>query len=281
MSCSGRPPTSPPEPASPEHAAPHGTATQVDDPDLTGFAQFLGGRWLVPPRRPGALGEPGTHARALWLYSAKNADDALPMADQCLVLALPGDAATPELEHAARTAGTGVLAHPWRSSVVRAVAEGWRRQPVAVMLPGELVVLDDCGLLITGPAGSGKSEAALGLVDRGHRLVADDAFMATYEPSAGWIGGAEPRASGRLALRGLGICDLTTLYGRQAVTARARIGLEVQLDPDPRLSPAGLLAGERGAATLPGVPSLRLPAAPGRNLPLLLEVAVRQHAGQN
>lgn len=280
MSCSGRPPTSPPEPASPGHATPGATAKRSIDPDLTGFARFLGGRWLVPPREAASLGQPGAHARPLWLYSAKNPDDALRMADQCRALALPGAEATPELEHAARAAGTGVLVHPWRSSVVRAAADGWRRQPVAVMLPGELVVLDDCGLLITGPAGSGKSEAALGLVDRGHRLVADDAFLATYEPASGWTGTADPRAGSQLAVRGLGICDVTALYGRRAIAAQARIGLEVQLDPDPGLSPAGLLAGERGAGTLPGVPGLRLPAAPGRNLPLLLEVAVRQHAGQ-
>jgi HPr kinase/phosphorylase len=138
------------------------------------------------------------------------------------------------------------------------------------------------GVLITGESGTGKSELALELVSRGHRLIADDApEFSRIAPQT--ISGACPLSemSPFLEVRGLGILNVQALFGESAVKKDKYLRLVVHLE---HMTPEGLenvdrLQGYSGFRSILGVdiPEIRLPVAPGRNLAVLLECAVRNH----
>lgn len=151
--------------------------------------------------------------------------------------------------------------------------------PSSVTVPGVLVRIRDVGLLLTGPSGSGKSEAALGLMDRGHALVADDAVTVTATPD-GLRGHAPAELRGRLEVRGLGIQEAAPLVGGQAVRADGPVHLQVALEPDPDWAAWPRLEPAMSTTTLAGhpLPRLTLPVGPGRSLPLVLETVARLSA---
>lgn len=130
------------------------------------------------------------------------------------------------------------------------------------------------GLLLTGDSGTGKSDAVLGLLDRGHRLIADDA-VELRRCGTHLHGRCPPALLGQIAVRGLGVLDARLLYGPDCMRASQRIDLEVALEPCP--PPADALMIERDIRSIMGVaiPRLRLPYLGGRDLPLLLQTAVR------
>jgi len=146
-------------------------------------------------------------------------------------------------------------------------------------IPGNLVEIFGLGVLITGESGIGKSECTLDLLDRGHRLVADDAIeVACFQD--GTIIGRAPQASyGLLEIRGLGILDVRFLFGVLAVLEEKTIDLVVQLVSARALGDIDRLGTEVEFYTLPhdlgSVPMIRLPVVPGRNLAALIETAVR------
>lgn len=145
-----------------------------------------------------------------------------------------------------------------------------------ITVAGTLVAIDGQGVLIQGEAGTGKSEAALGLLDRGHRLVADDAVRLTGGADAAPRGKAAPLLAGRLAVRGLGVLDVARLYGAAAVAASAPINLVVRLAADDDADP---LHGAWARTELLGASLPAVTLRPARALPLLIETALRRQSG--
>lgn len=132
------------------------------------------------------------------------------------------------------------------------------------------------GVLITGESGIGKSECALDLIDRGHRLVADD--VVEIKRMGDSLFGASPDLTRyHMELRGLGVINIKDLYGVSAIRLSKRIALIVNMER----WEAGREYDRLGLAseTLPlldvPVPLIRMPVAPGRNIALLVEVASR------
>ncbi|SEO75257.1 HPr kinase/phosphorylase [Aquisalimonas asiatica] len=147
-------------------------------------------------------------------------------------------------------------------------------------VPGVLVSVHGCGLLLTGDSGTGKSDTALQLLGRGHRLVADDAVALCVE--GGRVIGRAPAAlAGLLEVRGLGPQSVTHLFGGHAVLAQAAVDRVIRLMPPPswadwpRLTPT---VDDTVLADRP-VPRVTLPVSPERPLALLVEVVARLHAG--
>jgi HPr kinase/phosphorylase len=142
-------------------------------------------------------------------------------------------------------------------------------------LHGVLVDVFEVGVLLIGKSGIGKSEAALDLVLRGHRLVADDAVECDYRPP-GMIFG-EPAALLRyhIEVRGLGILDVKELYGVTAIRERKRIDLIVRLEET--LEPSDRIGLEHTVHRILGVPirEVMLPVRPGRNMSSIIEIAAR------
>ncbi len=143
-------------------------------------------------------------------------------------------------------------------------------------LHGVLVDVFGLGVLILGESGIGKSECALDLVDRGHRLVADD--VVTVKRLGDLLFGSAPKLTrNHMEVRGLGIIDIKDLYGVSSLRAVKRIQLVVQLErwePGRTYDRLGLSSDRYPVLGL-GLPLLRMPVAPGRNISILVEVASR------
>ncbi|HEX5514671.1 MAG TPA: hypothetical protein VFY81_09770 [Gammaproteobacteria bacterium] len=146
----------------------------------------------------------------------------------------------------------------------------------SIILPGTLVEIAGVGVLLSGESGVGKSDAVLGLLDRGHRLIADDA-VELYLGSGRLYGRCPEPLQGLVAIRGLGILDVRQIFGQECLRSDQPVDLEIALEL--RQPPVDALMVERDIRSIMdvAVPRLRLPIFGGRDLPLLLEVAARAH----
>jgi HPr kinase/phosphorylase len=140
---------------------------------------------------------------------------------------------------------------------------------------GVLVDVYGVGMLITGGSGIGKSETALELVKRGHRLIADDAVEIRQTSDNNLFGTAPDLIRHLLEIRGLGILNVMTLFGAGAVRNQTGISLVVKLEnwqQDKQYDRLGL-DEETTKIIETEVPLLTVPVRPGRNLAVILEVA--------
>jgi HPr kinase/phosphorylase len=144
---------------------------------------------------------------------------------------------------------------------------------------GALVEVLGIGVLLLGPSGVGKSETALELVARGHRLGADDVVELSVDPAGRLRGRASELIRHHLEIRGIGILFLPDLYGPGCVCDDAAVDLICRLEhwrADADYDRVGLT---RATEDLLGsaVPTLLLPVRPSANMATLVEVAVRDH----
>jgi HPr kinase/phosphorylase len=140
---------------------------------------------------------------------------------------------------------------------------------------GVLVDIYGIGVLITGKSGVGKSETALELVKRGHRLVADDCVEIRQEDQDTLVGHAPELIEHLLEIRGLGIINVMTLFGAGAVRSHKRITLIMNLelwDQNKQYDRLGL-DEEKMRIIDTDVTKLTVPVRPGRNLAVIIEVA--------
>ncbi len=140
---------------------------------------------------------------------------------------------------------------------------------------GVLVEVYGEGMLILGDSGIGKSETAIELVKRGHRLIADDAVEISRVSAKTLVGTAPELIRYYIELRGIGIVDVRRLFGMGSVKATERIDLVINLehwDPEKMYDRFGL---EEEFENILGinVPALTIPVHPGRNLAVVLEIA--------
>ena len=151
-----------------------------------------------------------------------------------------------------------------------------------VTLHGVFMEIYSIGVLITGEAGSGKSELALELLSRGHRLVADDAPEFTQIAPDVLDGTCPELLQDLLEVRGLGVLNVRDMFGDTAVKKNKYLRLIVHLTkPMTEPSPHGYerLTGDSGTRHVLDldVPLITLPVMPGRNLAVLTEAATRLH----
>ena len=131
------------------------------------------------------------------------------------------------------------------------------------------------GVLIEGKAGIGKSEAALGLIERGYSLVADDLTLIRRDAQARLMCTSTEMTRYHMEIRGLGIIHVPSLFGMASVTLEHRLDMVVSLYPsDPALEGdrSGLTKNSRKILDVP-VPLVELPVAPGRDMAGVIEVA--------
>lgn len=145
-----------------------------------------------------------------------------------------------------------------------------------ISLHGVLVRIFDLGTLLIGESAVGKSEAALDLVLRGHKLVADD--IVVLEKRNSEISGRPPdMGADLLQIRGLGIINIRALYGESATISESTIGLVVELAEWQKGRQYSLVGLRERRYRILGVnlPYLKLPVKTGRNMATLIEVAAR------
>jgi HPr kinase/phosphorylase len=142
---------------------------------------------------------------------------------------------------------------------------------------GVLMDILGLGVLVTGESGIGKSECALDLVVRGHRLIADDAVELRCRAQSFLIGSCPELTRHHMEIRGLGLINVQDLFGVASTRTSKRVELVVQLErwePGREYDRLGL--DEEFYETLGiRVPMVRMPVAPGRNVAILVEVAAR------
>lgn len=192
--------------------------------------------------------------------------------------------AVPEilLEGAERTV-TPLFTSPLASPVLMSHLGHYLTQRLAetTSIHGVFLEVLGTGVLIKGDAGVGKSELALELITRGHRLVADDVTELRRVAPETLEGSCPPLIRDFLEVRGLGILNIRFLFGETAVKLQKNLKLIVELVLPQEIGEVGLNRLDMVASTETildvAIPKVRIPVAAGRNLAVLVEVAVRNH----
>ena len=248
-------------------------------PSLAGYLN------MIYPNRVQILGTEelswldGLDARLRWETIHKIIDN------RPLALVISKNQDCPEdLRDAAEESGTPLWSSPKRGHELLNHLQYLLARTLAprVVLHGVFMEIYSIGVLITGESGSGKSELALELVTRGHRLVADDAPEFTQIAPDVLDGTCPELLQDMLELRGLGVLNIREMFGDTAVKRNKYLRLIVHLGkPVIEPSPSGLerLTGDLGSRRVVDldVPMITLPVMAGRNLAVLTEAAARVH----
>lgn len=150
--------------------------------------------------------------------------------------------------------------------------------PQGVTLHGVLIEIFGLGVLLSGPSGVGKSELALEMLARGHRLIADDAAEFSLASDGRVVGRCPPLLYGFLEVRGLGVLHVGRMFGEPALRASKALDLILRLSPPGEaVDPPDRLRGRRHDRVVCGVsiPEIGLPVRPGQSLATLVEAACR------
>jgi HPr kinase/phosphorylase len=174
-----------------------------------------------------------------------------------------------------------ILVTPKATSAFTAEIIRWLNVKLApcISVHGVLVDVYGEGVLITGESGIGKSEAALELIKRGHRLVSDDVVEIRKVSDDTLIGSAPDITRHFIELRGIGIIDVKTLYGVQSVMDTTNINLVIRLEDWDREKKYDRLGLEENYTEYLGnkVVCHNIPIRPGRNLAVICESAAVNH----
>ena len=140
---------------------------------------------------------------------------------------------------------------------------------------GVMVEVYGIGILILGDSGIGKSETAIELIKRGHRLIADDAVEIKRVSKKALVGQAPEILRHYIELRGIGIIDVKRLYGISAVKDTEKLDLVINLESWVQGKMYDRLGLDDQTVNILGIelPSLTIPVRPGRNLAIILEIA--------
>ncbi len=182
-------------------------------------------------------------------------------------------------QKAVEDAGIPLLLTPLESSalsirLLRALDDIFAPQKT---IHATLVEVEGMGILILGESGVGKSEAALELLDRGHRLIADDAvLLKCLNGNVLWGYGTSKVMGHHMEIRGLGIIDIAQIYGMNYVLDRKPVGMVFKLeDWDSTKNYERLGTADETTTLLDvNIPLITLPVKPGRNIPIIIEAAV-------
>jgi HPr kinase/phosphorylase len=184
-------------------------------------------------------------------------------------LALAGDAGVPVLRSRLKTAEFYRVLKPF-------LADAFAPQ---VTLHGSLADVFGVGLFFTGQSGIGKSECVLDLVERGHRLVADDLVIVTRRGNDVLIGRGHELQRHYMEIRGIGLVDIPSIFGIRAVRQQKRIEVVVHLEEwnqDAIVDRTGLDTETKDILGV-DLPKIRVPLNPGKNITVIAEVIALNH----
>jgi len=181
----------------------------------------------------------------------------------------------------ARRAGVPVFRSPLPTGLLYRRLKPFLESALApqAAVHGSLADVYGVGLLFVGESGVGKSECVLDLVERGHRLVADDLVIATRRGNEVLVGQGHERQRHHMEIRGVGIIDIQALFGIRAIRQQKRIEVVVHLDrwEDTRVYDRTGLAEEQAEILGVDLPKVTIPLNPGKNITVISEVVAMNH----
>ena len=216
--------------------------------------------------------EPGERARVLQLFFSY----AIPCVFVTKGLALPAAGV-----EAARAAGVPVFTSALKTNEFYTRIKPWLEDEFAptTTIHGSLADVFGVGLLFIGRSGIGKSECVLDLVERGHRLVADDLVIVKRRGTDVLIGRGHELQRHCMEIRGVGLVDVPAIFGIRAVRQQKRIEVVVQLEEwhqDMPIDRTGL-DGESTTILDVELPQITVPLNPGKNITVIAEVIAMNH----
>jgi len=187
----------------------------------------------------------------------------------------------PDLRELAAAAGVAVLRSRLKTNEFYSRIKPWLEEEFAptMNLHGSLSDIFGVGLLFVGRSGIGKSECVLDLVERGHRLVADDLVIATRRGGGVLIGRGHELQRHHMEIRGVGLVDIPAIFGVRAVRQQKRIEVVVQLEEWQHDAPVDRTGLDTEVTTILDVelPKVRVPLNPGKNITVIAEVIAMNH----
>jgi HPr kinase/phosphorylase len=243
---------------------------------LAGYtARFVGGRVFV-------LGE--TEIAYLFTLDAKARHKSLETLFAfdlpCLVVTKAQDV-PPELADLAKARGVPLLRTTLKTAEFYHRLKPFMEDAFAAgtSLHASLADVYGVGLLFQGRSGIGKSECVLDLVERGHRLVADDVVLIKRLGQDVLIGRGHENAHHHMEIRGIGLIDIAALFGIRAVRQQKRIEVVVQLEDWDSSTPYDRTGLDQEHAEILDVslPKVRVPLNPGKNITVIAEVVAMRH----
>lgn len=254
------------------------TSETIQKPTLA----LIGHLNFVHPNRVQVLGcAEMDYLRRLDPAGLQQAIDNLYSTELSAVVVANGEAVPTPLIEAAERTGTPLFRSPDPSPGLMHVLSHVIIQALApsLMLHGVFLEVSGLGVLITGDPSVGKSELALELISRGHRLVADDA-VEVFAVAPDIVEGRCPSILlDFMEVRGLGVINIRRLFGETAVKRKKNLKLIIHLTPADHWHEVDRLDMRAEDRVILGVsiPEVNIPVAVGRNLAVLVEVAVRNH----
>lgn len=261
---------------------------------VSGGARLLSSDWVqkptlalighlnfVHPNRVQVLGcAEMDYLRGLRDAPLQQAIDHLFSSELAVVVVANGEAVPEVLSKAADATRTPLFLSPLPSPQVMDGMRHYLAQVLAesISLHGVYLEVQSVGVLVTGDSAVGKSELALELITRGHRLIADDSVDFYLVAPDTLEGRCPPLLQDFLEVRGLGVLNIRALFGEIAVKNKKNLKFIVELiKPDEQQPPHDRLESDLCTQNILGVniPKVRIPVAAGRNIAVLLETAVR------
>ncbi len=183
----------------------------------------------------------------------------------------------PELDAACRQYGVPLLRSKDSTSSLMAALIAFLNVQLAPRITrhGVLVEVYGEGVLLLGDSGIGKSETAVELIKRGHRLIADDAVEIRRVSAKTLVGSAPQNIRHFIELRGIGIVNMRRLFGIGAIKETEKIDMAVQMEPWDNNKVYDRMGLDGQTIDLLGieVPTVTIPVKPGRNLAIIIEIA--------
>jgi HPr kinase/phosphorylase len=192
-----------------------------------------------------------------------------------------GQEPTPELVELAAKAGVGVIRTRLKTNEFYTRLKPWLEEEFAptTNIHGSLADVFGVGLLFMGKSGIGKSECVLDLVERGHRLVADDLVIVKRRLGDVLIGRGHELQRHHMEIRGVGLVDIPSIFGIRAVRQQKRIEVVVYLetwDQEAAVDRTGLDTDLTSILDVQ-IPRVRVPLNPGKNITVIAEVIAMNH----
>lgn len=234
------------------------------------------------PRRLHVLGETEiTYLNSLDPGTRRQALDGFFRFDLPCVFVTKGQEVPPELLELARDRGVPVLRTRLKTAEFYRRIKPFLEEAFAprTTLHGSLADVYGVGLLFIGRSGIGKSECVLDLVERGHRLVADDVVLVSRRGTDLLIGQGHELAGHHMEIRGVGLIDIPSLFGVRAVRQQKRIEVVVQLEDWENAKDADRTGLAQNETTILDVslPRVIVPLNPGKNITVIAEVVAMMH----